>query len=1096
MAEAPIGEPSTKFHPFFTKGFAASSPLTGDTYPSEESNLEDGPRKRRKSDVDVAQENSTVKRKRGRPRKDTSSSITKIEEPNAPALPLIEQPQMPVLQDKPAQSTEDSPQNVAPETPTVPKKVLKFNPKTGTFGSPPKPKSVPIPTRIVTIKYGPDEEKRKALGVKIAQILEGTLQLPFTPKPASKKTKPTTTAKPTHPFFGGKPKPDPSNSSRKQINKQSVFMSTPVSPQKPRAVPWSKAPQFSAKSSGIKVHGAMHPMWPPKDMCHVRDVKPSCVAQAHVPTKKSKGQAVVVTKADSVLTHLLDGLSLDDIRESIPRDEDKFTPAPSQLRLPQRHFESGRKLQARIRPQLKTYRAGLGFDESAEFDDLAGSPEHNHAAIQRLYDSLTTQLSAYDRSDCESMAWVQKYAPVTAAQVLQAGKEGFLLKRWLQALKVDSVHTGSPVLKAKGKAEGVAKKKRKKNKLEGFIVDSEEEANEMVGSDEDDYIPIGPGQNTNSVIRSGDLGGRSREIRRPTNMVLLSGPSGSGKTAAVFAVAKELGYEVFEINSSSRRSGKDILERVGDMTRNHLVQHHQTGSTEGDDQVAKDLKSGKQGTMASFFKSKNPTTKTPQPKAVGEDSPKSTVPRSQKQSLILLEEVDVLFEEDKQFWTTLLGMVAQSKRPFVMTCNDEKMIPFQTMMLHGIFRFSPPPTDLAVDACLLIAANEGHALQRSAVETLYESRGNDLRATITELNYWCQIGVGDRRGGFDWFYLRWPKGSDLDENGDVVRVISEGTYCRGMGWFGRDQMVSNADGQEKEEEAMRQAWDSWRLDMGNWETCAELSSWASALPKDPQRESALEALAAYDDYCGAMSEADLCSVGSLASKLQETMDSTLPDIPDKTRSDYIIGQSLLEADPVTRHTSPERAMTTSMKSLAKARLHELGTRLGTSNQALQRIDEDKAVGVLQRWFQDEETQLIRYDIALAFDPIAVSAKATPATYLDPSVFDQTMRLIVLDVAPWVRGIVAYDNKLMAERLRLSNLLSEGGKRKRMRTTRAAYSALEGGERSTTRRERYFGDVLNTGFVMRTGGSTWQDAIAEPVREAASVPSSPKSDETE
>jgi hypothetical protein len=137
------------------------------------------------------------------------------------------------------------------------------------------------------------------------------------------------------------------------------------------------------------------------------------------------------------------------------------------------------------------------------------------------------------------------------------------------------------------------------------------------------------------------------------------------------------------------------------------------------------------------------------------------------------------------------------------------------------------------------------------------------------------------------------------------------------------------------------------------------------------------------------------------------------------------------------------------------------------------------------------------DLALAFDPIAVNEKAAASSHLDPSVFDRTMKLIVLDIAPWVRGIVEFDNKLMQERLKLSNLLSEGGKRKRMRTTRSAYSALEGGERRTTRRERYFGDCLNTAFVRRTAGDTWQEAVEamrprESVESAPSSPSSPGS----
>jgi hypothetical protein len=140
------------------------------------------------------------------------------------------------------------------------------------------------------------------------------------------------------------------------------------------------------------------------------------------------------------------------------------------------------------------------------------------------------------------------------------------------------------------------------------------------------------------------------------------------------------------------------------------------------------------------------------------------------------------------------------------------------------------------------------------------------------------------------------------------------------------------------------------------------------------------------------------------------------------------------------------------------------------------------------------------DLAHAFDPIAINEKTTYASYLDPSVFDRTTALIVLDVAPWVRGIVEFDNTLMQERLKLSNLLSEGGTRKRMRTTRSAYSAMEGGERRTTRRERYFGDTLNAVFVRHTAGEGWREAVQsaapQEVTEESpnSAPSSPGTSE--
>src|SRR5690606_12615483 len=119
-----------------------------------------------------------------------------------------------------------------------------------------------------------------------------------------------------------------------------------------------------------------------------------------------------------------------------------------------------------------------------------------------------------------------------------------------------------------------------------------------------------------------------------------SGPSGCGKTAAIYAVAKELGYTVFEVNAGNRRSGKDILDQVGQMSKNHLV--HQT----------KEL-----------VKEKNPFAISKQSKAQGDKETKPCA--QQQQSLILFEEVDLLFEEDKQFWSTVQQLAMDSKRPVI-----------------------------------------------------------------------------------------------------------------------------------------------------------------------------------------------------------------------------------------------------------------------------------------------------------------------------------------------------------------------------------------------------------------------------------------------
>lgn len=63
------------------------------------------------------------------------------------------------------------------------------------------------------------------------------------------------------------------------------------------------------------------------------------------------------------------------------------------------------------------------------------------------------------------------------------------------------------------------------------------------------------------------------------NCVLLVGPGGCGKTATVYALAEELGYNVLEVNASSRRNGKTVLSHLHEATQSHsLSNSNNTGS--------------------------------------------------------------------------------------------------------------------------------------------------------------------------------------------------------------------------------------------------------------------------------------------------------------------------------------------------------------------------------------------------------------------------------------------------------------------------------------------------------------------------------------
>jgi DNA polymerase III delta prime subunit len=878
-----------------------------------------------------------------------------------------------------------------------PTKILHFNPKTGTIGSPParkpaasieaaiKPRSnsraKQPKSKLVTICYSQGKASPSAIGLQIEQILNGTKRIgPLSKKkrpspgkkvllaskaeevskiaaPEIKTTKAATIApkKPPpllHPFFSGKPMVNSSNAKETTDASVSVVPPEPQTPMslrparpiarvkppnspKPRSSSFGGFTGFGASGKITKFPGAIEPAWPWKGVVHIRGndtvqegehkiIKAALDIQSK--SKKSKYQAIEILAEEDVIVTITADLGIDQVLKSIQDlNLDEYPHLPRCLRAPNKHFESGYELQKRIRKELdvRLPQPTSSNDEGTSEDEIQGSCSNRasvHPALYKAYASISNSLTAFDQFRYETQSWTHKHSPTCAAEVLQTGREAMILKEWLQNLTVMSVETGasdrpnsraSSVSKrsASSKSDPSGKRKRKSKRLDGFIISSDEEDNDMdeISEPEDDTSARGrQGLWRKTVIRQGDTAAKgSKDAPRLTNAIVVSGPHGCGKTAAVYAIAKELGFEVFEINSSSRRSGKDILEKVGDMTRNHLVQRSRDqapleppdeDARRISDALAEDIKSGRQGTMNSFFKTKdatNPKTKPKksQPAAKTSKSVQSSLlpkapPKQQKQSLILFEEVDILYEEDKQFWSTVITLITQSKRPIIMTCQDESLVPLQALSLHAILRFSPPPVELAADYMLLVAANEGHGLQRDAVKALYQSRHLDLRASLTELNFWCQFAVGDLKGGLDWLCPRWPLGCDVDKHGNKVRVVSENTYEVGMGWLSQDFLESHMHYLSIEEETLHEARDGWNLDLGHWQKSIDMPGWADSIQALSGGKADDRArLSMYDEFADAMSLADLFSGSAFAAENQvRYYASSAPTCANLTRS--------------------------------------------------------------------------------------------------------------------------------------------------------------------------------------------------------------------
>ncbi|KAF8607617.1 hypothetical protein BDV93DRAFT_603413 [Ceratobasidium sp. AG-I] len=207
------------------------------------------------------------------------------------------------------------------------------------------------------------------------------------------------------------------------------------------------------------------------------------------------------------------------------------------------------------------------------------------------------------------------------------------------------------------------------------------------------------------------------------NTFVITGPPGSGKSATVHACAQELGWSVFEVYAGIGKRGggaNGLASLIGSVGANHTM------GGGGDGEV--------------------------------------------QQSLILLDEVDLIFEQDTQFWSTIVGLVRESRRPVVMTCNDLYCVPLDELPIQRYVEFQAPPPDIAASYLYAQARAAGceRVPSREALEEMYRwtalkprvpgfamldapqhpllsqlDRSMDLRRALEELEFWV---VGEQGG--------------------------------------------------------------------------------------------------------------------------------------------------------------------------------------------------------------------------------------------------------------------------------------------------------------------------------------------------------------
>ncbi|KAI4201866.1 MAG: hypothetical protein LQ346_002070 [Caloplaca aetnensis] len=985
---------------------------------------------------------------------------------------------------------------------------------------------------LAIIRYGKTDEARLLTGQKIHEILSHPQTVQNFGNQSRPAVKPPEPPKTTHPFFSGKPlqKPQPSKDGPKNSTKidedgivnrhqSGTTSSKAKSPRKATSningSSWADvgAPAHASILFGGSrfraFPGANEPIWPPLGMVHVRPIagsnppsstcrqlttapEPAITAKLNFKFKQAE---VTITENQDVLRRCR-SLVKSCTATDDPVDSDHLP--REQIRIPQRRVLSGPDLQ-RLYSQRNSFnlhhhvapetglREGLG-NESHQSDNI-------HPALSLLFNRIATSRTAFDRFECETHDWIHKYAPMKAEEILQPTNEIAILRDWLQSLAVNSVvcGEGKPVdgpRTSKKPSAGPKRKKRKRaEELDGFVISSDEEANEMeelADGTPVDSLQAQDASNRRTLIKTNDaakLAGSADDSEKVTNVVILSGPNGCGKTAAAYAVAQELGFEVFEINAGSRRSGKDIFEKVGDMSRNHLVSQSRVGEAKetglGDDDVSlidgslqHDIEIGRQGTMKAFLQPKKekrkPTTTAKRPEKNHTTEAKAKQ-KLRKQSVILFEEVDVLFEEDKQFWATTMELILNSRRPVVMTCTDESLLPLDELAVFGIIRFMQPPVELAAEYLSLLAASEGHLLSREAVTALYQVKGKDLRASITELQFFCQMAIGDTKGGLEWMSNQ-PHARKTESIAQE-RVVSEGTYQKGMGWFGQ-QNGSNAREQEvdREIDALIAIRSGWGIDLA----CNDDFLPAEISHHSPSADhiAIWKDLEAFDLVLDALSAADTLQCPGFRRSLALPLDVSTPEMFEKDRMNYTEGSTLLQTDPLCDYSGVSDSIAAALRVFGRRTLFST-----IQSSSLRPLDEQYITDALPKIIEAQNCPKPTTSKAFstAFTPLSRPSRGSQASK-GPfrSTFESPTSTIVTDIAPYVRSIVSYDLRLEEQRkqLELESQTGRGGKR--ARRTRASRAALEGGSKANTRRERWFPPNTDFVAVLKTGGKGWQE----------------------
>ncbi|XP_042758835.1 uncharacterized protein LOC111920004 [Lactuca sativa] len=252
--------------------------------------------------------------------------------------------------------------------------------------------------------------------------------------------------------------------------------------------------------------------------------------------------------------------------------------------------------------------------------------------------------------------------------------------------------------------------------------------NSKCSTDNDNWIMQGVDLNYSPTDSDSESTDEETSLK---NVLLVTGPVGSGKSAAIYACAKEQGFQVIEVNTSDWRNGALVKQKFGEAVESHWLKCSAPNHENPDNK--NQLKSS-DDVIELIPLSDDEDSKDVKP--IDKDNKISSSQNGIK-TLILFEDIDATLYEDRGFISTIQQLAETAKRPMILTSNsDDPDLPNNLDRIEVSFRI-PSSNDLLSLAKMVCTAEKAE-INPSLVERFIDYCQGDIRKTIMLLQFWCQ----------------------------------------------------------------------------------------------------------------------------------------------------------------------------------------------------------------------------------------------------------------------------------------------------------------------------------------------------------------------